>query len=126
MPRNEIELAKIFKCLSVEARVRIVQILKGQTLCVNALAARLGMTQAAVSQHLRILRHAGLVVPEKRGYWVHYQINETTLARWREAATELLAPPPLHLPCWTEPSNQSKEERPCVATQKAPAENKNT
>jgi len=126
MPSNEIELAKIFKCLSVEARVRIVRILKGQTLCVNALAARLNMSQGAVSQHLRVLRDAGLVAPEKRGYWVHYQLNENTLAEWQGAVAELLAPPPVHLPCWTGPSNQSKEERPCAATQKAPAENKNT
>jgi DNA-binding transcriptional ArsR family regulator len=43
-----------------------------------------------VSQHLRILRGAGLVIPDKRGYYVHYQISEKTLATWKELADRLL------------------------------------
>ncbi|MFH1091437.1 MAG: metalloregulator ArsR/SmtB family transcription factor, partial [Pseudomonadota bacterium] len=50
------ELTKIFKCLAVEARLKIIQLLQGRVLCVNALAANLNLTQGAVSQHLRILR----------------------------------------------------------------------
>jgi len=84
------ELAKLFKVLSVETRVHIVQLLKGRALCVNALAARLNVTQGAVSQHLRIMRDAGLVIDEKRGYFVHYRLNEKTLAAWREEMCKLL------------------------------------
>ncbi|MFW6125222.1 MAG: ArsR/SmtB family transcription factor, partial [Pirellulales bacterium] len=39
------ELARLLKVLSVETRVRIVQLLKRQPLCVNALASRLDVTQ---------------------------------------------------------------------------------
>jgi len=81
---------RVFRALSVETRVRIVQLLKGRALCVNALAARLKVTPAAVSQHLRVLRDADLVVPDKRGYYVHYRINEKTLATWKELADSLL------------------------------------
>lgn len=70
------ELARIFKCLSVSTRVRIVQLLKGRVMCVGALSRFLEVTPGAVSQHLRILREAGLVVAEKRGYFVHYRLNE--------------------------------------------------
>ena len=84
-------LARIFKVLSVDTRVRLVQLLKERALCVNALAARLQISPAAVSQHLRILRDAELVVPEKRGYYVHYRINEKTLVEWREMADKLLS-----------------------------------
>jgi DNA-binding transcriptional ArsR family regulator len=76
------KLARIFKVLSVPARLRIVQLLRGGPLCVGAVSVRLGVTQGAVSQHLRLLRDAGLVTPEKRGYYVHYRVNETILARW--------------------------------------------
>ena len=76
--------------MSADTRVRMVQLLKRQTLCVNALASRLGITPAAVSQHLRILRDADLVVAEKNGYYVHYEVNHQTLARWRGLADELL------------------------------------
>lgn len=83
-------LSRIFKALSVDTRVRIIQLLKNHPLCVGALSARLDVTQGAVSQHLRILRDADLVVPDRRGYYVHYRLNEKTLAKWKEAAGSLL------------------------------------
>lgn len=86
------ELARLLKVLSVETRVRIVQLLKERPLCVNALAAKLDVTQGAVSQHLRIMRDAGLVIDDKRGYFVHYRLNEKALAAWRGKIEELLAP----------------------------------
>ena len=79
------KLANLLKVLSVGTRVRIIQLLKGRALCVNALACRLDVTQGAVSQHLRVLRDAGLVVAEKRGYHVHYRVNEESLVKWQEA-----------------------------------------
>lgn len=88
--KDAAKLAKVFRVLSVDTRVRIVQLLRERALCVNALAARLDVTSAAVSQHLRVLRDANLVIPDKRGYYVHYQINEKTLAAWKKLADELL------------------------------------
>ena len=86
------QFARLLKVLSVGTRVRIVQLLKGKPMCVNALAARLDVTQGAVSQHLRIMRDAGLVIDEKRGYFVHYRLNEDTLAAWRKEIDKLLDP----------------------------------
>ncbi len=82
--------ARIFKVLSEANRVRIIELLKERDLCVNALANRLDITPAAVSQHMRILRDADIVTSEKNGYFVHYGINRDTLAQWREIAGELL------------------------------------
>ncbi len=87
------QLARSLKVLSVATRVRIVQLLRRRALCVNALAARLDVPQGAVSQHLRVMRDAGLVIDEKHGYFVHYRLNEDTLAAWREEIAELLAGP---------------------------------
>ena len=86
------QFARLLKVLSVGTRVRIVQLLKGKPMCVNALAARLDVTQGAVSQHLRIMRDAGLVIDEKRGYFVHYRLDERTLATWRKESDRLLDP----------------------------------
>ncbi len=83
-------LARIFKVLSVDTRVRMILLLKDRSLCVNALAQALGITPAAVSQHLRVLRDAEIVKAEKRGYFVHYTVNENTLGEWRKAANGLL------------------------------------
>ena len=82
--------ARIFKVLSVGTRVRMIDLLKGRSLCVNALAHALEVTSAAVSQHLRVLRDAEIVTAEKRGYFVHYRVNETTLAEWSQTARSLL------------------------------------
>jgi len=97
------KLVRLFKALSVDTRVRIVALLRERALCVGALSARLKVTQGAVSQHLRVLREAGLVLPEKRGYYVHYRLNKKALYRWREAVERLLegeeetaCPPFLH------------------------------
>ncbi|HID76571.1 MAG TPA: ArsR family transcriptional regulator [Planctomycetaceae bacterium] len=87
------ELARILRVLSVGTRVRIIQLLKGRALCVNALAARLDVTQGAVSQHLRILRDSGWVTAEKRGYFVHYRLNPDALAHCRALVEELLQVP---------------------------------
>ncbi len=91
MPSKSAEqLARMSKVLSVGARVEIIRLLKDRSLCVNALAKRLKVTAGAVSQHLRVMRDAGLVIDEKRGYYVHYRLNEKTLARWRKQIDELL------------------------------------
>jgi ArsR family transcriptional regulator len=81
--------ARIFKVLSAGTRVRMIDLLKRRSLCVNALARALGLTSAAVSQHLRVLRDAGLVTAEKRGYFVHYRVNEKTLVEWDKATRSL-------------------------------------
>jgi len=75
------KLARIFKALSSDTRVRIVQLLAGRALCVGALSARLDVTQGAVSQHLRILRDAGVVLAEKRGQYVHYGLNGAVISK---------------------------------------------
>ena len=82
--------ARVFKVLSVATRVRMIELLKHRALCVNALAAQLGITPAAVSQHLRVLRDADIVTGDKQGYFVHYRVNNKTLAEWNETTKNLL------------------------------------
>ena len=73
------QITRICRALAVETRVQILGHLRGGALCVGALAARLNVTQSAVSQHLRILRDAGLVSPDRRGYFIHYRLNQTAV-----------------------------------------------
>lgn len=83
-------MTKIFKALSDTNRLKIFMLLSKRTLCVNALVKRLDLSQPAVSQHLKILREAGLVHAEKRGYWVHYSINKKKLEQFIEKFNGLL------------------------------------
>ena len=84
------DTVKVLKALSSEPRLEMLGLLKRRTLCVGAISAKLGMTQSAVSQHLRILREAGLVTSQKRANWMHYSIVPRALRRHRESISRLL------------------------------------
>jgi DNA-binding transcriptional ArsR family regulator len=86
------KMARMFKVLSVETRLRMIGLLQGRSLCVNALARMLGITPAAVSQHLRVLRDAGLVAADRQGNFMHYRINPDTLNLWDSEMRGLLQP----------------------------------
>ena len=73
------ELSNAFKALSDESRFKLVNLLLTHDFCVGALAHHLKISEAAVSQHLRQLREAGLVKGEKRGYWTHYTVDKVKL-----------------------------------------------
>ena len=80
----------VFKALSSESRLKIMRLLKEHPQCVNVIATRLDLTQPAVSQHLRLLRYAGLVRVEKRGNWMHYSFNHKAVRRFGSAVAEIL------------------------------------
>jgi DNA-binding transcriptional ArsR family regulator len=83
------KLAGIFKLLSVEARIRIVQVLKRRGMCVTELTSQLGITHSATSQHLRLLRNAHLVKFQKRGFNVYYSLDGQNVGRIHKAVSEL-------------------------------------
>ena len=74
-------LAGTFKLLSVEARIRIVKVLKRRAMCVTELTSQLGITHSATSQHLRVLRDARLVKFQKRGFHVYYHLDVQNITR---------------------------------------------
>jgi len=78
------EAAELFKVLSVDKRIEIIELLKEKSLSVNALAEALGVTQSAVSQHLRVLKATGLVSDERQGYWIYYSLNREALEICRQ------------------------------------------
>jgi len=88
------DLACFFKALGDETRLRLVALLarqeSGNMLCVGRLAGELKTTTSNVSQHLRVLKHLGLVRGERRGYRIHYFLDQDRLAAYRNLARELL------------------------------------
>ena len=73
------ELLELLKALSDETRFKLLKALLTHDFCVRALASHLGISEAAASQHLQILRKVGLVKGEKRGYWTHYTVAKDRL-----------------------------------------------
>jgi len=91
---NVDEQAALFGVLADPTRLKLLKLLTRQresnALCVNALACRLGVTQSAVSQHLRVLKSAGLVKGERRGYRIHYFINQEALNQAQQRISRVL------------------------------------
>ena len=72
-------LSKVFKILGEPNRLKILTSLGLECRPVSAIVAETGLTQTNVSFHLRILREAGLVKPEKNGSFVFYCLPDPEL-----------------------------------------------
>lgn len=83
---------KVLKAISDNTRMNILILLLKYNYCVRALADKLQLTEASISQHLKVLREAGLIIGEKRGYFMHYEVNRPVLhqlAREIEALAQI-------------------------------------
>ncbi len=96
------ELARFYKALADETRLRLVALLArqepGNALCVGRLAGELGTTSSNVSQHLRVLKDLGLVRKERRGYRIHYFLDGERFEVYRTLGEELLGTDVLQAP----------------------------
>ena len=68
-------MSKVFKALGDETRLEIVRMLAGKERCVCAFLNSFPMTQPAISNHLRVLREAGVVLDARDGRWIFYRLN---------------------------------------------------
>ncbi len=75
--KNEIpkDLVWMFKALGEQNRLQIVKHLLNGICTTQALAREMGLSEAAVSKHLKILQKAGLVKKAKRGFYVEYKFE---------------------------------------------------
>jgi ArsR family transcriptional regulator, arsenate/arsenite/antimonite-responsive transcriptional repressor len=93
---NTKEEAAVFAALGDPTRLSIFKLLCSQdipgAICVNAIAMGLGISQPAISQHLRILKSAGLVSGERRGYHVHYIVNRDAVEKFKGLFSDTLKP----------------------------------
>ena len=95
--RNPAALDTVFSALSDPTRRAILERLARGEASVSELAEPFAMSLPAVSKHLRILEHAGLVAREKEGRTHHMRLNATALkdaaewlARYRRFWTDQL------------------------------------
>ena len=65
----------IFKVLSDSQRRDILVLLKGGRLSAGEIAERMGLTPAALSYHLKLLKGADLVIEYKQKNFIYYEIN---------------------------------------------------
>ena len=94
------DFLKVMKALSDRNRIKIVKMLQHKTMCVCEMKAALGISQPAVSKHLKQLEDAGLIAFRKDGLWVNYYLSDGSgspyvatllgnLRHWLEGSSEI-------------------------------------
>jgi ArsR family transcriptional regulator, lead/cadmium/zinc/bismuth-responsive transcriptional repressor len=69
-------VAELFRAFSDTSRVRILCVLTTQEVNVNTLAELVGISESAVSHHLRSLRQMELVIARREGKEVYYRVED--------------------------------------------------
>jgi len=78
-PSPEEQIAEFFRVLGQPVRVQILQTIGSGEACVCHLEAHLGLRQALISQHLMLLRDAGLVTTTRDGRNIYYRLARPEL-----------------------------------------------
>lgn len=74
----------MFKALSDENRLKIIDILSCGELCGCEILKHFDFTQSALSQHMKVLILSGLVIGNRQGAWMHYSLNQTLFEEMKE------------------------------------------
>jgi ArsR family transcriptional regulator len=95
-------LASLFKALSNEHRIKIIHILRERQrkgsrdyteekvgVCVCHIQEALKLALSTTSQHLKILKQAGLVRSIKKGKWMYYCIDEKRMEKFKQIMDRL-------------------------------------
>lgn len=72
-------ITSLYRVLADDTRRKLVKLLLKYSYCVSELARVLHVSESAVSQHLRVLKEANMLIGEKRGYYMHYDIDREKL-----------------------------------------------
>jgi ArsR family transcriptional regulator, arsenate/arsenite/antimonite-responsive transcriptional repressor len=94
MTPDDTHVAALAKALAHPARLRIVRLLQATPGCIGGdIVEAVGLAQSTVSEHLRILKAAGLITGEIDGPRVCYALNPSALAPLADLVTALTPPP---------------------------------
>lgn len=73
-----VKAAQVLKLLGDKTRLTIITVLQNHECCVCELVELFEMSQPSISQHLRKLKDAGIVVEERKGQWIYYSLNQSS------------------------------------------------
>lgn len=81
MENNYADFALLFKALSDETRLRIIDMLSCGELCACDILKYFNITQPTLSYHMKILTECGIIQASRRGAWIHYTLNGDTVKK---------------------------------------------
>lgn len=76
------DIVEILKALADETRVRILNLLYSETLCVCDLEEILKLSQSNASRHVTKLKNAKLLISEKKAQWIYYRVDVKARERY--------------------------------------------
>ena len=85
------DISMMLKALGEKTRLSIFQQLLLRKHCVRSLSKKLGITESAISQHMKVLKEAGLVYGERYGYHIHYLPKQEALDELSKAFEQMKA-----------------------------------
>src|SRR6184192_4234592 len=113
MSNKQYSIELLFKALADRTRLRIINLIGGDELCVCFLVEVLNINQPKISRHLAYLRRAKVVTARREGKWMHYRLTEPpdehAASIFREVRTSLSEHPEFQ-------RDREKLERVCCAT----------
>jgi ArsR family transcriptional regulator len=68
------DIERYFQALGDHTRLRLLNLMGDQEICVCYFVEILGQPQPKISRHLAYLRKAGIVTTRREGKWMHYRI----------------------------------------------------
>jgi ArsR family transcriptional regulator, arsenate/arsenite/antimonite-responsive transcriptional repressor len=72
--KGAISLEELFRALADPTRLRIINLVAEQEICVCYFVQVIDAPQPKISRHLAYLRRAGLVIARREGKWMHYRL----------------------------------------------------
>lgn len=70
---------QVFKALSDKNRRKIIALLKEKEMNAGEIAEHFNISKPSISEHLKILKNAGLIESEKQGQFIKYFLNSSVL-----------------------------------------------
>ncbi|GAA0077855.1 hypothetical protein UT300005_22330 [Clostridium sp. CTA-5] len=104
----------VFKALSDETRVKTLLLISKKSMCAKGISKHLNITEAAVSQHIKILKEADLVIGYKIGYHIIYDLNEEILNQIDMFIKKLISNDFSNITLETDIQNTENSERKCI------------
>ncbi len=99
------EYVPVFKAISDETRLKIIDLLSSNRLCACDILEQFSISQSTLSYHMKILSDSGLVKGEKEGSWVRYALNQERMSEVMSFLEEITREKNYEISSICEPNN---------------------
>ena len=93
------EISQALKAISHPVRLQMIALLLQRRMCVRSLARHFEVSEPTISVHLKVLKNAGLIIGEKKSYYMHYQVIRENIEEISQFFSALSATPDLPQQC---------------------------